>query len=289
MTEVNSWTGEAGQHTIKALAFDGYYIYVGLDTVPAQVVKLDPSDMNVKATWVGMAYQTNVRALVFDGAHIYAGLGTDPTQIVKIHPKSMTAASTWTLEGAAANLQAMTFDALFQYIGFSGAPATIVKKIIRDEDETDHIIISPVPPPRDPIKLALYWLSQSPTGKPIYDYIIDHHITVEFGPFLGAFYSYWDVENNFISLEFALTNYIPQPVAPIVAHEGTHAVWNRCDSIDQEYHCFEAETVVWTEIKGDLIDPYLDNLVNLMAQGEEYFKSMLRSTWAYAWLPEYCP
>jgi len=153
----------------------------------------------------------------------------------------------------------------------------------------DSIVISPIPPPPGSIELALYWLSQSPTGNPIYDYIIAHDIIIEQHPPYGAVYSWWDKSRNLIVLAGYLAAYNPKVVAPTLAHEGTHAIWDQCNSIDEEYHCFEASMKVWVEIKGDLTDSFLDSLVSWFAQGEEYVKSMIRSTWAYAHLPEYCP
>ena len=48
---VPTWFGLPGQNVCDALVYDGTYIYAGLATSPAQVVKIDPTTMTVVATW----------------------------------------------------------------------------------------------------------------------------------------------------------------------------------------------------------------------------------------------
>jgi len=66
-------------------------------------------------------------------------------------------------------------------------------------------------------------------------------------------------------------------------------MWSQCNSIDQEYHCFETQTQVWIELKDGYTDDFLDYLVELFTQGEEAVKDVLRGTEGYTDLPEYCP
>lgn len=79
-----------------AVTSDPTYIYAGLYTTPAQVIKIDPQDMATLATWQGDEGQDLCCALTFDGQYIYAGLRTIPGQVVQIDPATMTTVDTWT-------------------------------------------------------------------------------------------------------------------------------------------------------------------------------------------------
>lgn len=61
--------------------------------------------------------------------------------------------------------------------------------------------------------------------------------------------------------------------------------WNEPDSIDQEYHAFEAENRVWREVKGEQTDDQCDWASDLMGRGEADAKAELRQL--YPQLPEY--
>jgi len=77
------WTGVTGQNLCRALTFDGTYIYVGLSTTPAYVVKINPSTMATVSTWTGSSGQNNCFGLTFDGTYIYAGLSTTPAYVIR--------------------------------------------------------------------------------------------------------------------------------------------------------------------------------------------------------------
>jgi len=77
------WTGVTGQNYCCALTSDGTYIYAGLNTTPAYVVKINPSTMATVSTWSGAGGQDSCRALTFDGTYIYAGLSTTPAYVMR--------------------------------------------------------------------------------------------------------------------------------------------------------------------------------------------------------------
>ncbi|GAI65769.1 unnamed protein product [marine sediment metagenome] len=41
MTTLATWTGEAGEIGCRALTQDADYVYAGLNTMPAKVIKID--------------------------------------------------------------------------------------------------------------------------------------------------------------------------------------------------------------------------------------------------------
>jgi hypothetical protein len=77
---MGQWNGAAGQGDCRAIVSDGTYIYAGLNTSPAQVVKIDPTTMETVLTWTGASGQNQCYALDFDGTYLYAGFNTDPGQ-----------------------------------------------------------------------------------------------------------------------------------------------------------------------------------------------------------------
>ena len=273
-----TWTGDAGEGGAVALAFDGSFLYVGLDSYPSKVAQVRLEDLTERATWVGSGGHQWLEALAFDGEHLYAGLATDPSQVVKIRPSDMTQVSIWTGQLEEAELRALTFDGLYLYIGCRTRPARIIKLIMRD-----------YLPWSDALQAALALLGNTQNGLFIYVMILARDIVLEWNPDPSVNWNYWSSPANKIVLTQNLKGSPPEVIAPHIAHEGYHAFVNVCDSIDQEYHAFEIEALVWQELKNGLTDPVLDSILAIYLQGEEYFKDVLRANPVYAELPEYCP
>jgi hypothetical protein len=83
MATVAVWTGETGENYGNGLTFDGTYIYAGLGTLPAKVVKINPSTMTTVAVWTGETGEEECYSLTFDGTYIYAGLHTSPAKVIR--------------------------------------------------------------------------------------------------------------------------------------------------------------------------------------------------------------
>jgi hypothetical protein len=49
-----TWIGASGQNQCYALAYDGAYIYAGLYTSPARVIKIDRMTMTTVGVWTGV-------------------------------------------------------------------------------------------------------------------------------------------------------------------------------------------------------------------------------------------
>lgn len=78
MTEIDDWTGEAGQRDCNSLVYDGAYIVAGLDTTPVQIIQISPADMSVADTFTGASGQNDCKVLCWDGTWLFAGLNVSP-------------------------------------------------------------------------------------------------------------------------------------------------------------------------------------------------------------------
>ena len=67
------WHIPCDEGDCHALTCDAPHLYAGLSTSPAQVAKIDISDMTVLQTWTGEVGADCCQALVFDGTFLYAG------------------------------------------------------------------------------------------------------------------------------------------------------------------------------------------------------------------------
>jgi len=88
------WTGAAGQDYAYSLAFDGQYLYVGLQVNPAVICKIDISTMETVDTWTGAAGELTVTSLIFDGTYLVASLGTAPGKVIQIDTSDMSTVAT---------------------------------------------------------------------------------------------------------------------------------------------------------------------------------------------------
>ena len=68
------WHIPCDEGDCHALTCDAPHLYAGLSTSPAQVARIDISDMTVLQTWTGEEGEDCCQALVCDGTFLYAGL-----------------------------------------------------------------------------------------------------------------------------------------------------------------------------------------------------------------------
>jgi len=78
-------------------------------------------------------------------------------------------------------------------------------------------------------------------------------------------------------------------ITAYLAYESVHAEWDRCYSIDQEYHAHKRQAEVWEAIRTTTFYQPHDQYVDLYLNDEATIKSWLRSQPEYADLPEVCP
>lgn len=79
-----AWTGETGDDTCSALTQDADYVYAGLYTTPAKVIKIAKATMTTSATWTGATGENECIPLAQDADYVYVGLATDPAKVIKI-------------------------------------------------------------------------------------------------------------------------------------------------------------------------------------------------------------
>ena len=130
------FTAQSGENNCYALTFDGTYIYAGIATSPAKVIKINPSTMARVSSWTGQTGEDYCFALTFDGTYIYAGLYTSPAKVIKINPSTMATVSSWTGQTGEDYCVSLTFDGTYIYAGIATSPAKVIRKIMRDIDET---------------------------------------------------------------------------------------------------------------------------------------------------------
>lgn len=131
---------------------------------------------------------------------------------------------------------------------------------------------------------AMNRLSGTKSGRAIVQTILERGTQIRFGETQGDAIAQFDRGRNEIVINEGLKDASPNVIAAHLAHEGTHAQWNRTDSIDQEYHAFKAEAEVWDELKGDEHDKQCDWVSGMIALGEKRAKEIIRRY--YPNLPE---
>ena len=119
------------------------------------------------------------------------------------------------------------------------------------------------------------------TGREIAKFIKEQAQVVHFGQVQNDGYGSYNQVTDELILNDKLKNASPNVLAAHLAHEGTHAQWKgqhglHTRSIDEEVAAFTAEVKVWREVKGSENNPYLDKLSTMMAEQENFPRSIIR-------------
>lgn len=64
-------------------------------------------------------------------------------------------------------------------------------------------------------------------------------------------------------------------LAAHLAHEGIHVLWDKPNSVDQEYDAFKAQCEVWMELKGNDSDENCEEVCELISLGEDGAKDVI--------------
>ncbi len=123
---------------------------------------------------------------------------------------------------------------------------------------------------------AMDRLSGTKSGRAIVQTILERGTRIRFGDTGGDTVAYFDSGKDEIVINEGLEDASPNVIAAHLAHEGTHAQWNRTDSIDQEYHAFKAEAEVWDELRGSEHNMQCDWVNGVIALGERRAKDEIR-------------
>jgi hypothetical protein len=132
--------------SVIRLVFLGNYVYVGLNTSPTQIVKIDPTNMTPPSPppsykWIAAPGFNGCRSMTTDGTYIYIVSTTNPGKIAQINPATMATVLIWPDAGGDTsynNCRTVTFDGTYLYAGFSVSPAKVVKI-----DPTTMITVAP--------------------------------------------------------------------------------------------------------------------------------------------------
>lgn len=132
---------------------------------------------------------------------------------------------------------------------------------------------------------ALQGLESTRVGRPLADAIREHGTTVQFGrTALGALAEFAP-ETNEITISETLRDASPNVLSAYLAHEGTHVMSDKPDSIVQEYHAYKNQTETWENLKAEEVDTNLGAWADTIHRGELEAKREIRRR--YADLPEY--
>ena len=82
LRKTETYTLAAGEDYVCRMAFDGTHVWVGLDTIPGKLLKVNPADGSY-VVYTLAAGEDEVFALAFDGTHVWAGLDAAPGKIVR--------------------------------------------------------------------------------------------------------------------------------------------------------------------------------------------------------------
>lgn len=130
----------AGEITLRSIIFDGTFLWVGLGTSPAKILKLNPSD-NTYTVINAKAEQDDCKALAFDSRNlfIWAGLGTSPAIILKINSSTNIIESAITAGIGQNDIRSLVHDGTYVWAGLNTSPA-IFLKINPLTDSIDSVI-----------------------------------------------------------------------------------------------------------------------------------------------------
>ena len=122
----------SGENICTTLFSDGTYLYVGLGTSPAKIVKIDLSDFTIVSTLTLNSGENICNCLISDGTYLYAGLGTSPAKIVKIDLSDFTRVSSLTLNIGENICTDLVSDGTYLYAAQYVFPGKITKIYLSD-------------------------------------------------------------------------------------------------------------------------------------------------------------
>ncbi len=115
----STWVGGAGETLTTPTAGDRQYLYVGLDTEPASVLKLRRDTLRHVATWTAREGENNCQALVLHEGLLYAAVQHATARVIKISPQSMERVDYWIGAGEDQNCVTLVTEGKFVYAGMA--------------------------------------------------------------------------------------------------------------------------------------------------------------------------
>ncbi len=138
----------AGENNPGDIFSDGTYLYVGLQTNPGKVVKIDLKTFTSVSTLTFDVGETSVKSLVSDGTYLYAGLdtsaagGTTAGKVVRINLNNFTKKDTLTFDAGEDNVSSLFLDGTYLYAGLQTTPAKVVRVNINTFTKTSTLSLT---------------------------------------------------------------------------------------------------------------------------------------------------
>ena len=133
-----TWT-LTGYDYPRALVVGGSFLYVGLYTSPAVILKVNRSTGAVADSWTGNSDEDLCLDLDWDGSYLYAALNTDPQEggcVMKIDVSDMSEADDWVHPGEDRARSVHCFGG-YIYVGDNADDTSNVYKIDPSDMGTD--------------------------------------------------------------------------------------------------------------------------------------------------------
>ncbi|MFD0710619.1 YncE family protein [Paenibacillus sp. GCM10027626] len=109
---------------VRALVYDGKYLYVGCDTGPGKIVKIDPHGKTMEriGSLVLSPGDDRIYGMTLCGGYLYAACGTSPARLVKIDPDRMADIKTLVFDTGEDQGRAIKTDGQYLYMGIAPVP-----------------------------------------------------------------------------------------------------------------------------------------------------------------------
>lgn len=117
----------SGEDRARAIDEDDEYVYIGLDTSPAKIIRIDRGDFSRAETKTLAAGEDKIASLVNDDNYIYVGLKTTPGKIVRLSKSDFVTTRTIVLDSGQNIIGSLTQDEDYIYIGLETRPARIIR------------------------------------------------------------------------------------------------------------------------------------------------------------------
>lgn len=117
----------SGEDRARAIDEDDEYVYIGLDTSPAKIIRIDRGDFSRAETKTLAVGEDKIASLVNDDNYIYVGLKTTPGKIVRLSKSDFVTTRTIALDSGQNIVSSLTQDEDYLYIGLGTGSAQIIR------------------------------------------------------------------------------------------------------------------------------------------------------------------
>lgn len=116
-----------GEDFTTAMVSDGIHAYVGLDTTPAQIVKVRLSDRTRVGVLILQVGDGQIGSAVTDGTHGYFGTQSSPAKVIKIRLADLARVDTKTMAAGVEGFVSAVSDGTHGYFVSNSAPSRLTK------------------------------------------------------------------------------------------------------------------------------------------------------------------